>query len=203
MFCYVGFSATHQCHTTEQDHSDDGSLEIFIFDQLVGFQSEVRPSLPEGGVIVASEEGKPLVTIIRTTVSRIFSQEDILGVGIKDNIHGWDLLSFFLLSHLPFGIQVLFARILLLLSVEALQAALMAVVLVGPVFVAAVRIDTGNKRQRLKRPFDMIRMKGWAAKRNQSILGIETSPGAVYERNIVGYVLPHRLSIREMEFGSL
>lgn len=42
----------------QQDHGDDGRLEVLVLNQLVSLQPQMAPALPEGGFRVALYSGK-------------------------------------------------------------------------------------------------------------------------------------------------
>lgn len=62
---------SHQGQAAQKDHGNNGSLEIFVLDQMERLQSQVCPALPERSIIVAGQEWKLLVAILRTAVGGV------------------------------------------------------------------------------------------------------------------------------------
>ena len=67
--------STHQSQTGEEDHDDDGRLEILVLDEPESLESEHGPALPERRLVVALQDGHLFVPVVRETgvgILRIF-----------------------------------------------------------------------------------------------------------------------------------
>ncbi len=77
---------TDQGEAAEENHGDDGGLEVLVFDEAESLDAEGGPALPEGGVLVPRHAGKVDVALDGAAVGRVLRHQQLLGVGIQHQL---------------------------------------------------------------------------------------------------------------------
>jgi len=65
--------------TADENHCDDGRLEVLVLDQPERLDPQIAPALPERRIRISDQTGKPDVVGFRAAVGRIFLQQKFLG----------------------------------------------------------------------------------------------------------------------------
>lgn len=63
---------TYQSHTASQNHDNDSSLKVLVFNKPKGLEPKFCPKYPKWRIVVPSKEWKFFVPGVRTTISWIF-----------------------------------------------------------------------------------------------------------------------------------
>jgi hypothetical protein len=76
----------HQGEAAEQDHGDDGRLEVLVLYKAEGLDAEGGPALPEGRVLLPRHAGEVDVAPHGAAVCRVLGHQQLLGVSVQHQL---------------------------------------------------------------------------------------------------------------------